>query len=70
VADRSLDYVFPLVARALLILVSLATSMHRIVDIVAEDESSAQCLVQIRDKVIGILNPDRNANKPRRDTQP
>ena len=31
---------------------------------------SIQCLVQIRDQVVGILNPDRNANKRRRDTQP
>ena len=34
------------------------------------DETSAQCLVQIRDQVVRILNPDRNANKRRRDTQP
>src|SRR5215471_16022816 len=31
---------------------------------------SIQCLVQIRDQVVGILNPDRNAYKRRRDTQP
>ena len=31
---------------------------------------STQCLVQIRDQVVGILDPDRNANKCRRDTQP
>jgi hypothetical protein len=34
------------------------------------DETSAQCLVQIHDQVFGILYPDRNANKRRRDTQP
>src|SRR6516164_3378135 len=33
-------------------------------------ENSAQCLVQIHDQVVGILNPDRNANKRRRDAQP
>src|SRR5262249_6381822 len=33
-------------------------------------ETSAQCLVQIHDQVFGILNPDRNANKRLRDTQP
>jgi hypothetical protein len=34
------------------------------------DQTSAQRLVQIHDQVVGILNPDRNANKRRRDTQP
>ena len=34
------------------------------------DQTSAQRLVQIHDHVVGILNPDRNANKRRRDTQP
>src|SRR5438477_12254711 len=34
------------------------------------DEASAQSLVQIRDQVVGILNPDRNSNEGRRDTQP
>ena len=34
------------------------------------DETSAQCLFQIHDQVVGILNSDRNANERRRDTQP
>ena len=34
------------------------------------DQTSAQRLVQIHDQVVGILDPDRNANKRRRDTQP
>src|SRR5215469_7070151 len=34
------------------------------------DKTSAQCLVQIRDQVVRILNPDRDANKRRRDAQP
>src|SRR5215469_12036917 len=34
------------------------------------DEISAQCLVQIRDQVVGIFNADRDANKRRRDAQP
>ena len=34
------------------------------------DQTSAQRLVQILDQVVGILNPDRNANKRGRDTQP
>src|ERR1700730_16156899 len=33
-------------------------------------ETSAQCLVQIHDQVVGILNPDRNANERLRNTQP
>src|SRR5437763_9767936 len=32
------------------------------------DETSAQCLGQVHDQVVGILNPNRNANKRRRDT--
>ena len=34
------------------------------------DQTSAQRLVQIHDQVVGILNPDRNANKRLCDTQP
>src|ERR1700730_2689640 len=33
------------------------------------DETSAQCLAQIHDQVVGILNPDRNANQRGRDPQ-
>src|SRR5580693_8735586 len=34
------------------------------------DETSAQCLAQIHNQVVGILNPDRNANQRGRDPQP
>src|ERR1700724_1408732 len=34
------------------------------------DETSAQCLAQIHNQVVGILNPDRNANQSGRDPQP
>src|SRR6202049_2107651 len=34
------------------------------------DGISAQCLAQIHNQVVGILNPDRNANQRGRDPQP